>query len=103
MDKFLYSGTIEPLKVGDSLSCSERVRRFGVGLKTSVEVWELEREDTEVVGGQVVKKLHKEYVSEERFNTLKQLGFLGSVRARQTKVNARVSDHCGILARVRIV
>jgi hypothetical protein len=55
------------------------------------------------VEGQVVKKLDKEYVSEERFNTLKQLGFLRSSRATQTKMEARVSDHCGILARIRIV
>ncbi|RSL52229.1 hypothetical protein CEP54_011030 [Fusarium duplospermum] len=103
LDKFLYSGAIESLEFGVSPGSSERVHRFGVGLKTPVEVWELEREATESVGGQVVKKLHKEYISDERFNTLKQLGFLGSVKARQAKVHARVSDHCRILARIRIV
>ncbi|KAM6530112.1 hypothetical protein FALCPG4_008235 [Fusarium falciforme] len=102
-DKFLYTGAIESLAFEDSSNCSDRVRRFGAGLKTAVEVWELEKEDMEVVEGQVVKKLHKEYISEERFNTLKQLGFLGSFRARQTKMDARVSDHCGILARIRVV
>ncbi|RSM20249.1 hypothetical protein CDV31_001046 [Fusarium ambrosium] len=102
LDKFLYSGAIESLAFEDSTNCSERVRRFGVGLRTAVKVLELEK-DTAVVEGQVVKKLDKEYVSEERFNTLKQLGFLGSIKARQTKVDARVSDHCGILARIRIV
>ncbi|RTE84673.1 hypothetical protein BHE90_000785 [Fusarium euwallaceae] len=102
LDKFLYSGAIESLAFEDSTNCSERVRRFGVGLRTAVKVLELEK-DTAVVEGQVVKKLDKEYVSEERFNTLKQLGFLGSIEARQTKVDARVSDHCGILARIRIV
>lgn len=101
-DKFLYTGAIESLALENSPN-SERVRRFGAGLKTAVGVWELEEEDVEVVGGQVVKKLHREYVSEERFNTLKQLGFLGSFRARQMKMDARVSDHCGILARIKIV
>ncbi|KAK7418041.1 hypothetical protein QQX98_004180 [Neonectria punicea] len=103
LDKFLYSDAIESLALEHSSDCVERVRRFGVGLKTAVEVWELEREDTELVGGQVVKKLHKEYVSEERFNTLNELGFLRSFRARQTRMDARVSDHCGIMARIRIV
>lgn len=103
LDKFLYTGAVESLAFEDSPDCSERVRCFGAGLKTMVEVRELEREDTEVVEGQVVEKLDKEYVSEERFNTLKQLGFLRSSRATQTKMEARVSDHCGILARIRIV
>ncbi|EEU43521.1 uncharacterized protein NECHADRAFT_82889 [Fusarium vanettenii 77-13-4] len=102
-DKFLYTGAIESLAFEDSPDCLERVRRFGAGLKTAVELWELEREDTEVVGGQAVKRLRNEYVSEERFNTLSELGFLRNIRARQIRMDARVSDHCAILARIRIV
>lgn len=103
LDKFLYSGAAETLTFEDFPGCEQRVRRFAVGLETEIGVWELEREDAEVVRGQTVKKLRKEYVSEEHFNTLKELGFLKSYRARQIKMKAGVSDHCGIMARIKII
>ncbi|KAM5364450.1 hypothetical protein ACJZ2D_011510 [Fusarium nematophilum] len=102
MDKFLYSGRIETLSTRDTQDPTGRIRRFGIGLKTLVEVRELEREETEVVKGQVLTRRHREYVSEERFNTLNNLGFLKSYKVRSTKIDSWVSDHCGIAARVRI-
>lgn len=103
IDKFLYSGAIETLAVRDPPGAPARFERFGVGLRTEVEAWELEREEIEVTGGQIVRRQHKEWVSEERLNLLEKLGFLKSYKTKALKMDFRVSDHCGIAARVKII
>ncbi|KAF7560141.1 hypothetical protein G7046_g4012 [Stylonectria norvegica] len=104
LDKFLYSGSIETLPVRDAYrgaEASSKFEIFGIGLTTEVEVWEL-RMPQASTGGRAVEEGNAEYVSEERYDDLKSLGFLGSYRARRTKINARVSDHHGITARIRV-
>ncbi|KPM34801.1 hypothetical protein AK830_g11770 [Neonectria ditissima] len=102
MDKFFYAGNIESLAVRSAQDATGKLGRFGIGLKPKADAWEIAREEIEVVRGQTVKRLRKEYVSEERIRTLETLGFLESYRVTHTKIDSWVSDHLGITARIRI-
>ena len=103
MDKFLYWGAIETLTVEDAQDATGRIGRFGIGLRTEVEAWELEREVIAVDGAYPVKTLHKEFVSQEWFDSLGKLGFLGSYKVKRTKMDSWVSDHFGITAKIKLI
>ncbi|KAF5002780.1 hypothetical protein FDECE_10525 [Fusarium decemcellulare] len=87
MDKLLSSG---PVVVLDSIHAQDgdgRFGWFGIGLRTEVEAYELRREEIHGVGEKLIKRQHKEYVSEERVKSLRDLGFLGSYEVRHTKTD----------------
>ncbi|CAM1505871.1 Fc.00g115080.m01.CDS01 [Cosmosporella sp. VM-42] len=96
LDKFLYTGSIGTLPVINAQDALGKNGLVGVGLRTKVEAWELEREEIVVVRGNPTRRSRKEYVSEERYSTLNNLGFLQSYKARRAHT-LRLHDSAALL------
>lgn len=102
LDRFLFSGPIQPLPVNHAQEVDGSIGLFGIGLRTTVKAWEIKREELHSRGGQVIKKENKEYISEKRFETLQHLGFLSSYQVKQIEMDSWVSDHIGITVRIQV-
>lgn len=104
MDKFLYTGSVETFAADDAQDVAGRLGRLGMGLKTEVEVWELETEGLyPIVKGRLMNKQYKECICEEQALRLRDKGLPSGQKLTRTKMEVWVSDHFGIVVGIGIL
>ena len=102
LDKFFYTGSIETVALKEAQDVAGKQGRFGIGIKTEVEAWEMERREIDVVRGKSVERLLKKHYSDDTLRSMLHRGGSFDPPPVWTKIDTWVSDHFGIGVGVRI-
>lgn len=101
-DKFFYTRSIDTVTPDEVHDVCGRLGRFGINLRTEVEVWEDTTTTWSIVGGAMVHRPEKRYYSDEHAATI-----LGSrerkMELARKKVEYWVSSHFGIAIGIKIL
>ena len=103
LDKFLYTGFIETMTPTNSQDVAGRLGRIGVGLRTKVKAWVCNNLGTSLVRGETVRKPGKKVYSDEVVKRLQERGHVFKAPLVWKNINAWVSDHFGIVVRVKVL
>ncbi|KAL8670080.1 MAG: hypothetical protein Q9168_005365 [Polycauliona sp. 1 TL-2023] len=107
LDKFFYTGSVEPVAIHNIGDLSGKIGRIGIKLEIGAEVWERCKEELLLMNGRVVKKKILDIVSDREAESLlarrKELQMGPDPIVVRKSRNIWVSDHFGIVVGIKIL